>query len=71
MNHILLMVDMHFLQHWYFKLLTKHNTPPIHKLSQQQNKTQMLLLVLVHYSVAAIGHDSYAGFNTHYDAGWK
>ena len=31
-----------------FQLLTKHNTPPIHKLSQQQNKTQMLLLVLVH-----------------------
>jgi hypothetical protein len=48
-----------------------HNTPPIHKLSQQQNKTQVLLLVLVNYSVAAIGHDSYAGFNTHYDAGWK
>lgn len=50
MNHRLFMVGVcsYFLQHWYFKLLTKHNTPPIHKLSQQQNKTQMLLLVLVH-----------------------
>lgn len=47
------------------------NMELIRAVHYSYSRAQMLLLVLVHYSVAAIGHDSYAGFNTHYDAGWK